>query len=127
MAAVLAVRLGAALDREDLRQRARRTVETFSASLEKIPESAPLMLCALVEAEEPPRTLFVVGDGGAPVFPAEVSRAHRALMPGRVVIPAPVSERDSLDRLGVPLADKGFPDGAAAAYLCEDAACRPWS
>ena len=127
MAALVLARLGTALDRDDLRAQASRTVQAFAASLEKIPESAPLMLCALVEAEEAPRTLFVVGDGGAPVFGSEVVRAHRSLMPGRVIIPAPAAERGALEALGVAFAGKESPDGAAAAYLGEDAACRPWS
>ncbi len=126
LTALLLVRLGAVLGREELREQGLRTVGTFAASLGRIPESAPLMLCAMVEAEEPPRTLFVVGDGSGPGFADEVTRAHRAPMPGRLVIPVPDVEREALDGLGVPLHDKSAPQGETAAYLCEDASCRPW-
>ncbi|MEE2712939.1 MAG: thioredoxin domain-containing protein [Planctomycetota bacterium] len=126
LTALLLARLGAALDREELRERSLRTVRAFAATLGRVPESAPLLLCAMVEATEPPRTLFVVGDGSDPSFGEELGRAHRALMPGRVIIPVTDRERSAIDALGVPLHDKSAPAGATAAYLCEDAACRPW-
>jgi len=75
---------------------------------------------------EPPRTLFIVGDSGAPVFEAELRRAHRDLMPGRVILPVPDSERAAAEALGMPLHDKTAPADGAVAFLCEDAACRPW-
>jgi len=126
LAAVLFARLGAALDREDLRDRGRRTVDAFAAPLARMPESSPLMLCAQTEVNEPPRTLFIVGDSGAPVFEAELRRAHRDLMPGRVILPVPDSERAAAEALGMPLHDKTAPADGAVAFLCEDAACRPW-
>ena len=121
MQALLLTRLGALLDRDDLREKAAATVRVFATSLSRVPEGYPLMLCALAEADEPPRTLFVVGDPESEAFRADLLRAHRALMPGRLVIPVLNAERDALESLGVPLHGK-----TAGAWLCEDAACKPW-
>jgi hypothetical protein len=53
-------------------------------------------------------------------------RAFRDLLPGRVIVPVPESERAALEAFGVPLYRQSAPPGSAQAFLCEEAACRPW-
>ncbi len=127
LAALLFVRLGAILDREDLRERGKRTVMAFRDRVVANPEAHPLLLLAAIEAEEPPRTLFVVGNPLDQSFRTLLRRAHRDLFPGRVIIPVEELERAGLEKLGVPLHGKSAPAGEAAAFLCENASCVPYA
>jgi uncharacterized protein YyaL (SSP411 family) len=126
MMALLCARLGALTHDEPLRDLGRRTVRAFSGDVTSLPHGYPLMLSAWQELREPPRTLLVSAREDDDAFRAGLARAHRALMPGRVVIPVIEAHAAALRALGVDV-PAGLAFGARPeALLCEDLACRPF-
>jgi uncharacterized protein YyaL (SSP411 family) len=122
--ALLCARLGAITHDEDLRELGRTIVRAFGDDLASVPHGYPLMLSAWLELREPPRTLAVAAPAADDAFRALLARAHRAVLPGRVVIPVLDSQREALASVGVqvPAAASGEP----FAVLCEDEVCRPF-
>jgi hypothetical protein len=124
--ALVCARLGALLHDEELRNVGRSTVRAFAADLAGVPHGYPLMLAAWVELSEAPRTLAVAGrDDDAP-FRELLRAAHRAFMPGRVVVPVLDRHRAALEALGADLPVRPADGGGPAALLCEGASCRPF-
>ena len=95
-------------------------MQAFSEELKSVPHGYPLMLAAWLELREAPRTLTLTAPEADDAFRAELARAHRAVAPGRVVIPVLGSQREALESLGV---DVGVA-GKRSAILCEDETCR---
>jgi uncharacterized protein len=123
MMALLCARLGAITHDETLREVGRSTVRSFSEQLTSVPHGYPLMLAAWLELREPPRTLAVAAPAASDAFRALLARAHRAVLPGRVVIPVLDAQREALASVGVQA-----PAASAEpfAVLCEDEVCKPF-
>ncbi|HYC76453.1 MAG TPA: thioredoxin domain-containing protein [Planctomycetota bacterium] len=125
--ALLGARLGAVRIDEELRMKSLDVARAFADEVLRIPHGYPFLAAAVLEAAEPPRQLFVVGAADDAAFRDLLSRAHRAPMPGRVIIPVTDSRRAALEKLGVPLHGKSpAADGSPVAYLCEELSCREW-
>lgn len=88
------------------RPRAERLLASFAARLLESPETLPLMASTLELAAAPPRRLLIAGERSAPATQALLRVARERFLPGYNVMVAP------------PMAS------GAAAYLCEDYACR---
>ena len=96
MMALVCGRLGAITHDEALRDVGRKCVQSFSEELKSVPHGYPLMLAAWLELREAPRTLTLTAPEADDAFRAELARAHRAVLPGRVVIPVLDSQREAL-------------------------------
>ena len=120
----LYAKLGAILGDEAMRRKARETVEAFADEVGRAPHAYPSLASAVMEADEPPRQLYVCADAADADFVALLRRAHRDPMPGRVIIPVLATERAGLVALGMELDGKGPRAGKPAAYLCENLSCR---
>jgi uncharacterized protein YyaL (SSP411 family) len=124
MMALVCARLGALTHDEALRDVGKRTVRAFFEDVTSLPHGYPLMLCAWQELREPPRTLMIAAREKDDAFRSVLQRAHRALLPGRVVIPVIEAQRPALEALGI-AAPKDLVFGPRpAAVLCEELSCR---
>ncbi|XP_046456070.1 spermatogenesis-associated protein 20-like isoform X2 [Daphnia pulex] len=128
-------RLAVAVDREDYRDQARRTLCLFQDRLAKIPVSLPEMVAALQLHQGSPTEVVIVGprssNVGHQLFREAVT--HRKSLLGQVVIrfdPSSssssflASRRPSLAAMKPPLKGGDVADApAAAAYLCRNRSC----
>ncbi len=85
MVACLA-RLGATLDRADLRELAESTVHSVAATLSALPHSLPQMLASAGLITRPPTQVVFQGERGEADFQALVRAVHTAFRPDRVMV-----------------------------------------
>ncbi|HUX66929.1 MAG TPA: thioredoxin domain-containing protein [Terriglobales bacterium] len=89
------------------RERAERTLASFAARLQNMPQALPLLAALLETAAAPPRRLQIRGGATAEDTRALLRVARRHFLPGTWVVLEPTSTA-----------------GPAAAYLCEDYTCQ---
>jgi uncharacterized protein len=124
--ALVCARLSAITHDEALRALGQRTVRAIAADIATFPHAAPLLFSAWVELNEPPRSVHVAARRSGADFDALLARAHRAVHPGRVVVPLLFEHRERLAELGITGdAAPAFPE-TPTALLCENETCRPF-
>jgi uncharacterized protein YyaL (SSP411 family) len=107
------------------RDRAVRCIEAFRGQWMNAPQTLPQMMCALDLAEEPPRTVVLTGDPEAVDFRALAAVVHERLGPRRALLAADGGEGQAWLAARRPyLAEMAPIGGRAAAYVCENFACR---
>ena len=107
------------------RDRAVRCIEAFRGQWMNAPQTLPQMLGALTLAGEPPRTVVLAGDPRADDFQALAAVVHKRLGPRRALLAADGGEGQAWLAARRPyLAEMAPIGGRAAAYVCEDFACR---
>ncbi|HVS51997.1 MAG TPA: thioredoxin domain-containing protein [Opitutaceae bacterium] len=125
VAAMNLLRLAAMLNLPEGRERGARCIEAFRAQWEKAPHALPQMLGALELALEPPRHVVLAGDPHAEDFRALAAVLHEKLGPRRVVLAVDGGEAQRWLAQRAPwLAEMKPRDGRAAAFVCEEFACR---
>jgi uncharacterized protein YyaL (SSP411 family) len=119
------LRLAQMTGNDSHRSRAEKTVAAFSAQLTKMPHAMPQMLVALDFLLAKPLQIVLSGKPGAPDTRALLREAHRFFIPHKVLLLADggegqrwLGERLEFIKTAVPL------DEQAAAYVCENFACR---
>jgi uncharacterized protein YyaL (SSP411 family) len=124
VAAMNLFRLATMLNRNDLRDKGRATLEAFRPQWSRAPHALPQMLCALELALEPPRHAVIAGDPALPEFAAMVSVLHERLGPRRVLLAADGGPAQAWLAQRAPwLADMRPLAGRPTVYLCEEFAC----
>jgi uncharacterized protein YyaL (SSP411 family) len=122
VAAMNLLRLSALTGEARYRERAEGIFELLSGYLAKAPAAVPRLLCALDFAGAPPREVVLSGELGEPDFEELAAAVFRS--PGLNRVLAHADARESLGDLTPLVTGRGAKDGKAAAYVCENFACR---
>ncbi|MFO0555847.1 MAG: hypothetical protein U0271_46145 [Polyangiaceae bacterium] len=117
------VRLAAHCDREDLRALAEGAIRAHGRSIQRAPRAFASSIDVLSRLVSPPVEIALVGKPDAP----ETIALDRAL--GRAFLPWSIVARLDPSAPAAPLPhpllrDKALVDGAPAAYVCRDFACK---
>ncbi|MGH8018258.1 MAG: thioredoxin domain-containing protein [Opitutaceae bacterium] len=125
VAAMNLIRLGRIFGDERRLDRARRTLEAFSGVWTRAPQALPAMMAAFIDWLRPPRQIVLAGTPGSPDFEALELVVRRRLLPGVNLLAADGDAGQAWLAARAPwLKDMRPVDGRAAAYVCEDFACR---
>ncbi len=108
------LRLHALTGEASFRERAVKTVESFKVELERMPEAFPYLLCVVDFLKGPSRQIVVTGPRPEPLLRV----VRRAFLPNAVVALADGKPAFAL------LEGRAAVEGRAAAYVCEDMACK---
>ena len=122
VAAMNLLRLSALTGEARYRERADGIFELLSGYLTKAPAAVPRLLCALDFAAAPPREVVLSGEPGRADFEELAAAVFRS--PGLNRVLAYADAKESLGDLTPLVAGRGARDGKAAAYFCENFACR---
>ena len=119
-------RLHALTGRDDLRLEAVSLLAAHGGMSARFPDAATTLLDAAATLGRPPRTLVVAGDPAWESTRALLSAARRTLPDDVVLAPAPYPAPPAGAVELVPVLGGRGPagPGRAAAYLCQDGACR---
>ena len=119
------LRLAHLTGRMEYADRAERTFRSFAGQIERGPASFAQMLQAVDMAVGPTQEIVIVGEPGAEDTQALLAPLRRTFLPNRVLLrrgkEAPAA---ALAALAPFVEAMGPVEGKAAAYLCEDFACR---
>jgi uncharacterized protein YyaL (SSP411 family) len=125
VAALNLLRLGQISDDKDLRDRAGKTLEAFSADLTRGPNASPQMLVAYDFELNKPTQIVLAGRAGTPATAAMLTEINGRYLPNKVVLLADGAEGQAYLNHRLPfLKDVGMIGGYPAAYVCENYACR---
>jgi hypothetical protein len=118
-------RLGLLLDREEWRTMARRTMDYYAARLSGGAVAMPQMLVAFDLADVPPRHVVIAGDPAHADTRALIAEYDRRFLPhDMLLLAAPGAARANLTKLVPWTAALAAPGGHAAAFVCENYACK---
>jgi uncharacterized protein YyaL (SSP411 family) len=118
------LRLAEITGRDDLRQSAERALDAFAGRLEAAPAALPQLLAAGLRAQAHPRQVVVAGDRQSADTEALVAEVRRRFLPDTLLLVADETSRAALARWN-PAVGRMHPiEGKAAAYVCENFACR---
>jgi hypothetical protein len=119
------LRLGRMLGDEARVRRAERTLLASGDTWYRSAQALPLMLAGLADWLRPPRSIVIAGTPDAPDFVALVREARRKFLPGTVVLAADgASGQAWLAERAAYLREMRPVNGRAAAFVCENFACR---
>ena len=125
VAALNLLRLSQLLDDPGMAERARKTIEAFAATLAHFPSAMPQMLVALDYSLSKPRQIVIAGKKDAADTVALLKEVHRHFLPTTILLLADggenqkfLGEKNEAIRFMSPM------DGKAAAYVCENFACK---
>ena len=125
VAALNLLRLAAMAGRPDLREAADRALAAFAGRLASAGLAVPQMLSACEFALAPRREVVIVGERGASDTHALIRVLHARFLPGAVALLVDGEEaRQALGRNLTAVAGMSKLEGRAAAYVCENYACR---
>ena len=125
VAALNLLRLAQFRDDKQLQDRAKKTIDAFSATLSHFASAMPQMLVALNSSLSKPRQIVVAGKRDAPDTKALLSEVHRGFLPNRILLLA--DGGDGQRYLGEKLEAiraMSMVDGRPAAYVCENFTCK---
>ena len=118
-------RLAELTGRQNMRERATKTVEAFGAVLERAPAAMPLMLLSLEALQAPWRQIVIAGDLSAPDTRALFGVVRRTYLPNTILLHA--GSASGAKALGERLAaasEMPMLGGRATAYVCENFTCQ---
>jgi uncharacterized protein len=113
------------LGQDDRIRQAERTMLAFGDTWHRSAQSLPLMLAGLADWLRPPRSIVLAGSPDDPGFGALAREVRRRFLPGTVVLAADGGAGQAwLSERAPYLRDMRPIDGRAAAFVCENFACR---
>ncbi len=122
LAATMLLRLGKLCGRSDYLEAAQRTLQSFTAMMERHPTAAGQMLIALDFYLGPTPEVVVMGPENSRETAEAMADLHRRFTPNKVLAMRPGSGRAAaLDEV---FAGKQSPGDGPAAWLCENFACQ---
>ncbi len=113
-------RLGALLDDDALRSGARRALEAYRPSVERMASAHASLLIAAAAAGPDLREVAIVGRPSDPRTAALIARAHRRFLPQRVIA---MADPDGTGERLPWLRGKSTVGGVPAAWVCREYAC----
>ncbi|KAG7209643.1 hypothetical protein KM043_011290 [Ampulex compressa] len=124
IACVNLLRLGAYLDRDDLKDRAARLLRSFRSFLMRSPIAFPQMVSALLNYHDGMTQIYIVGKRDAKDTDDLLRVIHKRLLPGRVLLLADQDDPDNVLCQKHEVVSKMKPqDGRATAYVCRHHTC----
>ncbi|MDP3000853.1 MAG: thioredoxin domain-containing protein, partial [Bryobacterales bacterium] len=118
------LRLAEITGRDELRQSAERALEAFAGRLKAAPAALPQLLAACLRAGAHPRQVVIAGDRQSADTEALVAEVRRRFLPDTLLLVVDESSRATLARWNPTVAQMHPIEGNAAAYVCENFACR---
>ncbi len=118
------LRLAEICSRPDLRRSAERILDAFAGRLVAGPAAMPQMLVAGLRAKLHPRQVIVAGNRDAAATKALTAEARRRFLPHTLLIVVDERSRSALAEWNPALGQMHPIEGKAAAYVCENFACR---
>jgi uncharacterized protein YyaL (SSP411 family) len=119
------LRLGTMLDRDDLAAIGARTVRSFAARLNTMPEAAVLMAAALLRLESSPTEIILAGEPSSPATAAMRSVIRSFFLPHAAVLQVADGESRAFFAAHHPfLASLRGTEEGTTAYLCTHYACQ---
>ncbi|MBS1872061.1 MAG: thioredoxin domain-containing protein [Acidobacteria bacterium] len=122
MAAMGLLRLAHTTGREDFRRAAERTLECFTGRSAAMGSAMPQMLAAAGAWLDGPRQIVVAGERGETA--AMLGAIRRRFLPETAVFAVDGAARETLAAVNPVFAEMKPVNGLAAAYVCENFACR---
>jgi uncharacterized protein YyaL (SSP411 family) len=125
VAALNLLRLSQFRDDKQMAERARKTIDTFAATLSHFPSAMPQMLVALDYSLSKPRQIVIAGKKDAPATKALLKEVHRHFLPKTVLLLADSNEGQKyLGEKNEAIGAMSMVDAKAAAYVCENFTCK---
>ncbi len=107
------------------REIAERALSAFAARMNRVPAALPQTLAALEYAQARPTQIVIAGSRGSADAEALLAEVNRRYLPNKVLMLAGDEDaRSALARHAPEVAGMHPVNGAAAAYVCENFACR---
>jgi uncharacterized protein YyaL (SSP411 family) len=124
VAALNLLRLAEMANRPDWREKAQQIFLAFSQQIEHSPETLPQMISAIDFALSKPRQIVIAGDRARPDTQALLAVVSRRYLPNKVLFVVNDADEKQL-AAWLPFIQGMHPiDGKAAAYVCENYACK---
>lgn len=119
------LRLSQMLDKKELREKADKTFEYFSSTLERAPHALPQMLSAIEFSLVKPKQIIIAGEAEGDDTKKLLGRLHSMFIPNKVVLLADSRNSDNFlsDNLEIIKSMRPI-GGIATAYVCENYACK---
>jgi uncharacterized protein YyaL (SSP411 family) len=125
VAALNLLRLAQIRNDKGMENRAKKTIDAFSATLSHFASAMPQMLVALDYSLSKPRQIVIAGKRDAPETKVLVAEVHRHFLPNTILFLADgrdgqkyLGEKNEAIRAMSPI------DGKPAAYVCENFTCK---
>jgi uncharacterized protein YyaL (SSP411 family) len=125
MAALLLLRVGRLAQDEALEAKGRDTLAAWASTIERYPSGYPVALMALAFAVGPTREVVVAGDPADAATQALVAEVRKRHLPQTVVLLHPPGDAGrAIEEIAPFVKEQGLVGGKAAAYVCENFACK---
>jgi uncharacterized protein YyaL (SSP411 family) len=125
IAALNLLRLAQLRSDNHFEDRARKTIDAFAPTLNHFASAMPQLLVALDFSLSKPRQIVIAGKTDQPETTALVREVHRYFLPNKVMMFADGGEGQKfLAEHNAAVGAMKPIDGKAAAYVCEDFACK---
>ncbi|MCF8055913.1 MAG: thioredoxin domain-containing protein [Desulfocapsa sp.] len=125
VAAVNLLRLAGLTGKDEWRQLAEKSMESFGQALSSYPPAMPLMLVAMDFQQDKPRQIVVAGEPGDDDTQFLLREVYSRYLPNTIVILADGGENQKFLQTRLPfLATVEKREGRATAYVCEDFTCK---
>jgi len=115
------------LDRDDLREKAERTLNAFASRVSQIPQAMPELLCAALQSKTAPQHVVIVGDKNSDDTRELLRSVRIEYSIARSVILRDENDTDSIsywNERAPWTTEMAQRDGRATAYVCRDFACQ---
>jgi len=125
IAALNLLRLAQFRDDKQLQERAKKTIDAFSATLSHFASAMPQMLVAFDYSLGKPRQIVITGKADAPETKALLKEVHRHFLPNKILLLADGAEGQKyLGEKNEAIRAMPMIDGKPAAYVCENFICK---
>jgi uncharacterized protein YyaL (SSP411 family) len=120
------LRLGKLLDEQDYLEKAHRILKANLPYMEKAPQGYLTLLLNVDSSVHPPKEIAIVGHTDAEDTRSLINAVHSRFLPNRVIALLDPSRKNAAELAQkIPLlAGRELIEGKAAAYVCENFACR---
>jgi uncharacterized protein len=125
VAALNLLRLSQFRDDKQIAERARKTIDSFAATLSHFPSAMPQMLVAIDYSLSKPRQIVIAGKKDSPETKAILREVHRHFLPDTILLLADGAEGQKyLGDKNEAIRAMSTVDGKPAAYVCENFTCK---
>ena len=125
VAAINLLRLASITGREQWRELAVKTIESFGKTLSSYPPAMPLMLSAMDFQMDKPRQIVIAGEKNSVDTKELLREVYSRYLPNTVLLLADGAENQAFLRDQLPfIATVEMIDNKATAYVCEDFTCK---
>jgi uncharacterized protein YyaL (SSP411 family) len=125
VAAINLLRLAQFRDDKQLEERARQTINAFSAALSHFASAMPQMLVALDYSLGKPRQIVIAGKPDNPAAKALLAEVHRHFLPNKILLLADGADgQEYFGKRNEAIRAMSMVDGKPAVYVCENFTCK---